>query len=76
MAYRKSYYRKDGTFVSASYDNRNNQTFNNVNSNKTNAIIAFLVFFFVLFFIIKCDNYIKKNREENAKRELERLLNR
>ena len=52
MAYRKPYYRKDGTFVSGSNDNRYSRNYNQKPNNESVIIVAIILIF--LFLIIKC----------------------
>jgi len=52
MAYRKPYYRKDGTYVSGSNDNRSYRNNNQKPSNESVIIVAIILIF--LFLIVKC----------------------
>ena len=48
MAYRKPYYRKDGTYVSAYFDKRNNRKTSN-NNKGCSVLLLFVIIVFTYF---------------------------
>lgn len=54
MANRKPYYRKDGTFVSGSSDNRSN-SYKNINNNPKDELVGVVITAIILIIIlVKC----------------------
>lgn len=53
MAYRKPHYRKDGTYVSASNDNRQNN-YKNTNNLKDELIGVVITAIILIIILIKC----------------------